>query len=230
MSTKAVAWAFEQPIERSSTKFVLVCVCDWVWPDGLMFYSISRICERTSLNRKTVISALASLEEMGYIVDTGHRRGDTKQVKVYSIPAAIETAPTVPKTGQSQKRNSSTFSNNSSTFSDNSPVFSANSPKNGTRIRIDTCTKRNDTFASSDESLSAGAGDVVELIPLNTGQEWPVLKAFVEELERAYPAVDVPATLKEIRMWCIANKRKRKTKTGVEDFVSKWCAREQNKG
>ncbi len=79
-------------------------------------------------------------------------------------------------------------------------------------------------------SLSAANGNAVEYIPLNTGQDWGVSKQFLFELERAYPAVDVPATLKEIRSWCIANPKKRKTRSGVARFINGWLSKEQNRG
>lgn len=70
---------------------------------------------------------------------------------------------------------------------------------------------------------------VVERIPIVGGEEWPVMKPFVEELDRLYPAVDPAQTLREIRGWCIGNPTKRKTKRGVRAFIVAWFAREQDK-
>ena len=67
-------------------------------------------------------------------------------------------------------------------------------------------------------------------IPTNcTGLEMPISKAKVAEWEEAYPSVDVPATLREIRQWCIDNPTRRKTANGMHAFVSRWLAREQNR-
>lgn len=88
------------------------------------------------------------------------------------------------------------------------------------------------TPARGDKSPShAGAvnGDAVALIPI-VGGEWGVSQALLAELEEAYPKVDVPQTLKEIRVWCVANPSKRKTAQGAARFVNSWCEREQNKG
>ena len=71
-------------------------------------------------------------------------------------------------------------------------------------------------------------GDVVCYIPLNTSAEFPVTKPFLTELEKAYPAVDGPQTLLEIRAWCLANPTKRKTKRGVLRFINSWFERTQN--
>jgi hypothetical protein len=91
-------------------------------------------------------------------------------------------------------------------------------------------------FAPSASPLDAGAApvnghdlSVVERIPIIGGQEWPVLKPFVEELDRLYPAVEPVQTLREIRGWCIGNPTKRKTKRGVRAFIVSWFAREQDK-
>jgi len=78
-------------------------------------------------------------------------------------------------------------------------------------------------LASSGKPLSA-----VELIPLIGKREWPVSKAFLEELEAAYPQVDGPATLREIRAWCISNPTKCKTERGVMRFINRWFERVQN--
>lgn len=80
--------------------------------------------------------------------------------------------------------------------------------------------------ASSATALSAG--DVVVLLPCNTGEEVPVGKAFVDELSTAYPDVDPVGTLREVRAWCIANPRKRKTKDGLGRFINSWFSRVQN--
>ena len=80
--------------------------------------------------------------------------------------------------------------------------------------------------ASSATALSAG--DVVVLLPCNTGEEVPIGKAFVDELSTAYPDVDPVGTLREIRAWCIANPRKRKTKSGLGRFINSWFSRVQN--
>lgn len=60
--------------------------------------------------------------------------------------------------------------------------------------------------------------------------EVPITQEFVTEMQAAYPAVDVAATLPEIRAWCLANPQKRKTASGVYRFVQSWLAREQNRG
>ena len=67
-------------------------------------------------------------------------------------------------------------------------------------------------------------------IPLNDGTEFVVGKKDVEEWRKAYPAVDVEQELREMRAWCQANPKLRKTKNGVRRFIVSWLARQQDKG
>ena len=81
-------------------------------------------------------------------------------------------------------------------------------------------------LASSDESLSA---DAVIKIPVRGG-EYPVMQDFVDTLAEAYPVVDVPQTLREIKAWCLSNPKKQKTQSGAKRFINSWCERIQNHG
>ena len=84
MSVEAITWAFKLKL-KSSAKFVLVCLCDCANGDGIFWPSLALLQERTCLDRKTIISAIDSLERDGYIIDTGRRKGGTGQIKVYSL-------------------------------------------------------------------------------------------------------------------------------------------------
>lgn len=102
MSSEALAWAFKQDCPSSSVKFTLVALCECAnYQTGRIFPSVAHITEITGQNRKTIISNIAELERLGFISDTGERAGTTRQIKVYQA-----TLGTVPKTEQSQKRNS----------------------------------------------------------------------------------------------------------------------------
>jgi uncharacterized protein YdaU (DUF1376 family) len=93
--------------------------------------------------------------------------------------------------------------------------------------------ERTKPLARSDESPSHAApmnGDAVAYIPIVGGGEFGVSKEFLAELDVAYPQVDVPQTLREIRAWCVANPTKRKTARGAARFINRWCERVQNGG
>ncbi len=83
---QAMVWVFNQDIRPSQLKFVLLALADNVGNEnGVAWPSVKEICRKTSQDRKTVISALAKLEQRGFIEDTGERKGVTKQVKVYRV-------------------------------------------------------------------------------------------------------------------------------------------------
>lgn len=105
------------------------------------------------------------------------------------------------------------------------------------RPETETETEKKHHIASSDKSLSPDAvrkgalnGEAVEVIPLIGGKEWGVPKEFLAELEKAYPIVDGPATLREIRAWCVANPTRCKTEKGIPRFINSWFGRIQDRG
>lgn len=117
MSSEALSWAFKQQGLQSAVKFTLVALCECAnYATGEIFPSVAHICEITSQNRKTVIANIAKLEAAGLVIDTGRRVGATKQIKVYQVSLG-----TVPKTEQSQMRNSSTFTRKESQKRDTEP-------------------------------------------------------------------------------------------------------------
>lgn len=84
MSVRAVSWAFEQKLKTSS-KLVLLALADYVGQDGEAYPSIETLESKTSLERKAIFRALRVLKDIGYIEDTGERRGSTKRITVYRI-------------------------------------------------------------------------------------------------------------------------------------------------
>ena len=77
-------------------------------------------------------------------------------------------------------------------------------------------------------TIATDTGDVLERIPMVGGEEFDVRQSFADELTRLYPAVDVPATLKQMRGWCIGNPTKLKTPRGIRRFITRWCDKDQN--
>lgn len=130
MSWEAQAWAARQKCGSSSAKLVLLGLASCAGADHCAYPSVAWLCEFGDLNRKTVIAALQRLEEGMFplIVDTGERKGRTKQIKVYRLASAeVENAhvdretETVPKAEQSQKRNSSDLTRKQSQKRDTEP-------------------------------------------------------------------------------------------------------------
>lgn len=67
-------------------------------------------------------------------------------------------------------------------------------------------------------------------LPLNDGSEWPVTTEMVTEWSSLYPAVDVMQELRNMRGWCLAKPKNRKTPRGVRAFITTWLSKEQDRG
>jgi biotin operon repressor len=80
-----MTWVFKQPLKPSWLKFLLIALADCANDEGHCYPSGKYLCIKTGLNRKTVIAGLDTLEAKGYLIDTGQRKGVTKQVKIYQI-------------------------------------------------------------------------------------------------------------------------------------------------
>lgn len=78
-------WAFELELRPAALKFLLVSLADNASGEGVAYPSVAALMQKTCLDRKTVISGLGRLEEMGLLADTGQRVGKTNQVKVYRL-------------------------------------------------------------------------------------------------------------------------------------------------
>ena len=65
---------------------------------------------------------------------------------------------------------------------------------------------------------------------LNTGEEFPFTQDFIDQMQAAYPAVDVLQEMRAMKAWCLSNPKKRKTSRGIKAFVNSWLSREQDHG
>lgn len=71
---------------------------------------------------------------------------------------------------------------------------------------------------------------IIITLPLNDKSEYPIYKSSLSEWKDLYPAVDIPQQLRNMKGWLNSNPIKRKTKTGINHFVTNWLSNEQNKG
>ena len=93
MSIANLSWALRKPVKPASCKLVLIILGDCCPDGGYAYPCTETICDRTSLDRKTVISCLDTLEKKGLIKDTGKRVGNTRQIKVYSLESEDSAKP-----------------------------------------------------------------------------------------------------------------------------------------
>lgn len=84
-------------------------------------------------------------------------------------------------------------------------------------------------FLPAEKPAEPESPTVIEL-PLNTGKQYQVTQAFVDEMVSLYPAVDVNQELRTMRGWLLTNHAKRKTSKGIGRFINSWLSRCQDKG
>lgn len=77
---------------------------------------------------------------------------------------------------------------------------------------------------------SAAVLEPIISLPLNTGADHPVTQGEIDQWQDLYPAVDVLQSLRSMCGWLMANKQRRKTKSGINRFIQSWLARDQDKG
>lgn len=88
MSFDAIRWALRQDVGKSPTKFVLVAMAEFVNAESVVWVcwpSYRAIAAVTLQDSKTVEAAVYKLKELGFIVDTGQRKGETGKVIVYRL-------------------------------------------------------------------------------------------------------------------------------------------------
>jgi hypothetical protein len=142
VSNEAITWALTRPIKHSTAKFVLVVMANCADTDRVAWPSVAHLTESTGQDRKTVLENVKRLIVMGYIEDTGERKGVTRQVIVYRLKdAEIGTLNKIPTKGkrtpkQSQKRDS-TENGTVPNFPDKSPVI----PVEQSQISAETVPK-----------------------------------------------------------------------------------------
>ncbi len=88
MSIEAIAWAFKQPIQKSSTKFVLIAIADNADAYGICFPSYKHIRKKTSLGRSTIAQCIKELVDNGIItLASRNRPEDNSQASnAYLLP------------------------------------------------------------------------------------------------------------------------------------------------
>ncbi len=187
MSVEAITWALKLPIKHSSAKFVLTVLANCASGDKWLAYpSVAYLAEATGQDRKTVLANLVRLRELGFIEDSGRRMGDTKQVIVYRLLAG-QQAETVPKTEQSQKRNSTENGTvpkshgKSPVFPSKQSRFSAKQSQKWDTEPSETKGNRQNTHRVCGSGLTAADIDR-EISPLGSLPDWidhEVLAQFV---------------------------------------------------
>ena len=90
---------------------------------------------------------------------------------------------------------------------------------------------RNNYYAMPSANAADTAGENIFLtLPLNDKSNYPVSKSDVQHYKILYPAVDVEQQLRSMLGWLEANLSRRKTRTGIKGFITKWLNKVQDRG
>jgi hypothetical protein len=125
-AVKAVL-AMDRATISASERMTLVAYAAHADDDGRTYPSHALLRRETSLNRKTLSAAVATMLRRGWLVDTGERKGVTQRVRVYRM--------NVPESGRVQSRQSSRHE-------EMSPKIASEQARNGTENRPENGTQK----------------------------------------------------------------------------------------
>lgn len=87
-----------------------------------------------------------------------------------------------------------------------------------------------EAYASCAEPEKSDSTPPIISLPLNDGTFFHVSQEQCQKWAGLYPAVDVIQQLRNMLGWLDSNPSKKKTRRGVQRFVTSWLAKEQDKG
>ncbi|EFK2091777.1 helix-turn-helix domain-containing protein, partial [Escherichia coli] len=188
MSIDALRWAKKVKTGSSSSKSVLTWLADMCGADLCAYPSVSALAEVTELNKKTVQDSLRHLMEIGLIVDTGERKGRTKQIVVYRLIGVEES---VAEPEYTQKRESLKVGkigavNKNST--ENGYVSAQNRPKNRTLSCMENNQRHPNFPSKTPKNGSRNPKEPKDLNPTHNARESaPTSEQEVLSLQAAPP-------------------------------------------
>ena len=105
-------------------------------------------------------------------------------------------------------------------------------PENATKESKVKYSKGKDStiLAPSFENSKPDAADAFIELPLNDRSVFSVTQSDIEHYKELYPAVNIEQELRSMLGWLEANPRKRKTRSGIKSFITKWLSKTQNQG
>lgn len=108
-----------------------------------------------------------------------------------------------------------------------------NLPENDTKKSKvkESKVNRNNYYAMPSANAADTAGENIFItLPLNDKSNYSVSKSDVQHYKILYPAVDVEQQLRSMLGWLEANPSRRKTRTGIKGFITKWLNKVQDRG
>jgi hypothetical protein len=112
------------------------------------------------------------------------------------------------------------FLNNSENKEDNSEKNNDNSEKNDIKE-----SKVKESKEKNKSTIAEGSEKPIILLPLKSGEDYPVQKETLDYFKEIYPTVDILRELKKMQAWLYSNADKGKTKTGIKRFINNWLSK-----
>lgn len=206
----ARVWLMPLPPEH---KLLLLCLADFSNKEGQSWPSIKSLTERTGLSERGIQNINTQLINSGCLrIERGGGRGRSNKYLILS-----------PETPHQKHRFRNTVLE--------TPFLDAINPAPAAPDPLDPLinTKRYNTYSSEPVLPNDSDPPLIEMPTNKTGEVVGIAAKKADEWAETYPGVDVLQTLKEIRQWLFDNASKRKTARGMNSFIGRWMAREQNK-
>jgi hypothetical protein len=242
MSIRVLTQVWDSDRLKGTELLVLLCLADYANDEGICWPSIGKIAMRTRQSPRNARRLIERLEKKK-IIERQLRADDTTlyRIKFKALldqpqeTTGVDMAdhPGQIRPGRSGSAGVDETDRTPRTNSTASPDRFDRTPRSDSTAKPSLNRKE----PSEDPSLfcsepsgskPAPGDDAVITLPLNDKTEHPVTKAEIAEWTPLYPAIDVMQQLRLMRGWLLGNPSNRKTKSGVNKFIHKWLAKEQN--
>lgn len=190
---------------------------------------VVKLCLRIGLfdnglfDRESILTNKMMQERYMYAIEKRSVRGRTIN-RLYWLLKTEETKAyiVIPE-------NEHNLSENEHNLSENEHNLSENDTKKS-KVK-ESKVNRNNYYAMPSANAADTAGENIFItLPLNDKSNYSVSKSDVQHYKILYPAVDVEQQLRSMLGWLEANPSRRKTRTGIKGFITKWLNKVQDRG
>lgn len=178
---------------------------------------VVKLCLRIGLfDRESILTNKMMQERYMYAIEKRSVRGRTIN-RLYWLLKAEETKAYI------------VIPENEHNLSENEHNLSENDTKKS-KVK-ESKVNRNNYYAMPSANAADTAGENIFItLPLNDKSNYSVSKSDVQHYKILYPAVDVEQQLRSMLGWLEANPSRRKTRTGIKGFITKWLNKAQDRG
>lgn len=190
---------------------------------------VVKLCLRIGLfdnglfDRESILTNKMMQERYMYAIEKRSVRGRTIN-RLYWLLKTEETKAyiVIPENEHNLSENEHNLSENEHNLSEND---TKKSKVKESKVNI------NNYYAMPSANAADTAGENIFItLPLNDKSNYSVSKSDVQHYKILYPAVDVEQQLRSMLGWLEANPSRRKTRTGIKGFITKWLNKVQDRG